>query len=120
MLVQALETCRIFAAQRSLNSLIAEEHMPGPALQSQADLIAYVRENATSVFHSTGTCRMGPECEAGSVIDCRLRVHGIKGLRVADASIIPNIVSGNTNATTMMIGEKAAAMITHDRSGRLC
>jgi choline dehydrogenase len=107
MLVKALETCRNFAAQPTVESLIAEKHMPGPAVQSQADVIADIRDNATNVFHSIGTCRIVPKEETGTVGDSRLRLHGMKGLHVADASARPNIVSCNTNATTMMIGEKS-------------
>jgi len=118
MLEKAFWTCRAFADQPALKSLIVEEHMPGNSVQSQAQLEEYIRNNATSVFHSVGTCQMGVAEDPKSVVDSRLRVHGIRGLRVADASIMPTIVSGNTNATTMMIGEKAAAMIKEDWSGR--
>ena len=114
MLVRTLEMCRRFAEQPPLQRLIAEEHAPGRAVQTRDEMHAYIRDNATTVFHCIGTCRMGPDPEAGAVVDARLRVHGLRGLRVADASIMPTPISGNTNATTIMIGEKAAAMIRED------
>ena len=114
MLVRALETCRQFADQPALQRLIVEEHMPGKMVQSRDEMLSYIRDNATTVFHCVGTCRMGLKSQPDTVVDSRLRLHGIRGLRVADASIMPNVVSGNTNATTMMIGEKAAEMILED------
>ena len=90
--------------------------MPGSAVRTRDELYAYIRDNATTVFHCIGTCRMGPNPAAGDVVDARLRVHGLRDLRVADASIMPTPVSGNTNAATIMIGEKAAALIREDRT----
>lgn len=114
MLIQALDTCREFADQPSLKELIVEEHMPGTQVQTRDEKLAYIRDNATTVFHCVGTCRMGPDTQVDAAVNDRLKVHGMEGLRVADASIMPNVISGNTNATTMMIGEKAAAMIHED------
>ena len=115
MLVRTLETCRRFAEQPPLQRLIAEEVAPGSAVRTRDAMYAYIRDNATTVFHCIGTCRMGPDPDAGAVVDARLRVHGLRGLRVADASIMPAPVSANTNAAAIMIGEKAAAMIREDR-----
>ena len=86
--------------------------MPGPAVTSDEDLIEDLRNRGVSNLHPVGTCRMGTGADA--VVDPRLRVHGIKGLRVADASIMPQVVGGNTNAPSIMIGEKAAAMVLED------
>jgi choline dehydrogenase-like flavoprotein len=91
---------------------IAEERMPGPACVSDADILAYVRATGTTVYHPTSTCRMGSD--ANAVVDERLRVRGFSGLRVIDASIMPTVVSGNTNAAAVMIGEKGADMVLED------
>jgi len=82
---------------------------PGPEVRDDAALLDWVRNSATTIFHPTGTAAMGP------VLDDRLRVKGIRGLRVADCSIMPEIVSGNTNAPAIMIGEKAADLLREDR-----
>ena len=88
---------------------VAREMLPGADLQSDDELLEFVRRNAGSVFHPVGTCRMGVDAQA--VVDPRLKVAGIEGLRVADASIMPSIVSGNTNAASMMIGAMAGKII---------
>jgi choline dehydrogenase len=106
---------RIFAAP-ALASHSVTELRPGPALSSDAELADYVTKNAGSVFHPVGTCRMGGD--AASVTDPQLRVRGIEGLRVIDASVMPNVTTGNTNAATMMIAEKGAAMIREDAHRR--
>jgi choline dehydrogenase len=90
------------------------EHRPGADIESDEALMDYVRSSANTVYHPVGTCKMGDDPMA--VVDARLRVHGIAGLRVADASIMPKIPSGNTNAPTIMIGEKAADMIRRDHN----
>ena len=86
-------------------------------LSSDEPLEAYVRENANHIYHPAGTCKMGNDSMA--VVDPALRVHGVEGLRVADISIMPTVVSGNTNAPAIMIGEKAADMILADHSASL-
>jgi choline dehydrogenase len=86
--------------------------VPGPAIDTDEQLVDDIRNRGVSNLHPVGTCRMGTGRDA--VVDPRLRVHGIRGLRVADASIMPLIVGGNTNAPSIMIGEKCAAMVLED------
>ncbi len=90
------------------------EIRPGPKITSDAQAMEYIRNNAETIYHPVGTCKMGQDEMA--VVDDRLRVHGITSLRVADASIMPRLIGGNTNAATMVIGEKAARMILADRN----
>jgi len=86
--------------------------VPGTAIDSEEAFLDYARHNGTTVFHPVGTCKMGTDPMA--VVDPRLRVVGIAGLRVIDASVMPTVTTGNTNAPTIMIGEKGAAMIRED------
>ena len=102
---------RIFAAP-ALAQHSSGEFRPGTELQGDADLLAYARRVGTTLYHPVGTCRMGEDPRA--VVDSRLRVHGIQGLRVMDASVMPTLTTGNTNAPTIMIAEKGAAMIRED------
>jgi choline dehydrogenase len=101
---------RRLAATKPLAALIDREMTPGPAFRTEADVIDDIRTRAGSVFHPVSTCRMGPD-PRGSVVDAQLRVHGIHGLRVADASAFPSVTSGNTNAPVIMLAEKAADLI---------
>ena len=89
--------------------LTGEEIAPGAHRQTDEDLLDWVRNNAETTYHPVGTCKMGSDPLA--VVDRELRVHGIEGLRVADASIMPTLTSGNTNAPAIMIGEKCAEMV---------
>jgi choline dehydrogenase len=89
-----------------------EEILPGPSVVSDTDLTEYSRRFGTTIYHPVGTCRMGEG--PGAVVDARLCVHGIGGLRVIDASVMPTLTTGNTNAPTIMIAEKGAAMIRED------
>ena len=107
-----MRLCRRIAAQPALAPFIAEEVQPGQQVESDEQLLEDVRARAIANYHPAGTCRMGRQADA--VVDPRLRVRGIGGLRVADASIMPQVVCGNTNAPTIMIAEKAAAMIQED------
>jgi choline dehydrogenase len=110
--VAGLRLVRRVAETAALRSYIAEERQPGPDAQSDGDLLAYARQTGDTTFHPAGTCRMGSDAQ--SVVDTRLRVRGIQGLYVADASIMPTLISGNTHVPSVMIGEKAADMIVED------
>lgn len=114
--VAAIKKTRQLVNAPALKSLIAEEHEPGTHLRSDSELLNYARNRGTTIYHPVGTCKMGPADDHMRVVDERLRVHGVRGLRVVDCSIMPEIVSGNTNAAAIMIAEKAAAMITHDHA----
>lgn len=100
---------RELIAASPLKEITGEEIAPGAGLQSDAALLEWVRNNAETTYHPVGTCKMGSDPMA--VVDSQLRVHGIEGLRVADASIMPTLTSGNTNAPSIMIGEKCAEMV---------
>ena len=110
--IAGLKTMRRVMNQKAMRKYIAEERAPGEQCQSDADLLAFARANGTTVYHPTSTCRMGSDPAA--VVDERLRVCGFERLRVIDASIMPTVVSGNTNAAAVMIGEKGAAMVLED------
>ena len=112
-MLAAVKFLRKLADTPSLSAVIAEELAPGPACQSDDDLIADIRARSGTVYHPVGTCRMGPDASS-AVVDARLCVHAVGGLRVVDCSIMPNIISGNTNAAAIMIGAKGAQMILED------
>jgi choline dehydrogenase len=111
-LVYGVKLSRKIAAQPALQPFVGEEVMPGAGVQTEAQMIEEIRERGVSNLHPVGTCRMGREVDA--VVDPRLRVYGVPGLRVADASIMPQVPGGNTNAPSIMIGEKCAAMVLED------
>ncbi|MEC3914754.1 GMC family oxidoreductase [Nocardia sp. CDC160] len=108
-LAHGMELTREVMAAKAISAAVDTEISPGPQYPTRAELAAEIPNRATTVYHPVGTCRMGVDDRA--VVDPTLRVRGIDGLRVADASIMPSIVGGNTNAATMMIGEHAAALI---------
>ncbi len=111
-IVAGVRIVRHIATQDPIRSLITTEYQPGPDLKSDDAILTWVRNTAVTIFHPSGTCKMGPGADA--VVDDRLRVKSIGHLRVADCSIMPEIVSGNTNAAALMIGEKASRMILED------
>jgi choline dehydrogenase len=111
-LIYGMRLARKIAAQPALRPYVVAEVLPGPEVESDEQMIAEIRVRGVSNLHPVGTCRMGRDRDA--VVDPRLRVHGIAGLRVADAAIMPQIPGGNTNAPAIMIGEKCAAMVLED------
>ncbi|MFZ2005057.1 MAG: choline dehydrogenase [Stellaceae bacterium] len=108
-IVDGLKLCRQILAHPSLQQYVAEEFQPGPGVATDIQLLNYARQRGGTVYHPTSTCTMGTGPMA--VVDPELKVHGIEGLRVADASVMPTVISGNTNAATIMIGEKLADMV---------
>ncbi len=110
--VGGIKVARRIAEAPSLKPHIISEYVPGAQFQTDAELLDAARRYSQSIYHPAGTCKMGSDPMA--VVDERLRVHGLEGLRVVDASIMPELVSGNTNAPTIMIGEKASDMILED------
>ena len=111
-LIHGLKACRRITQAGVFEKYGPWEILPGETVQTDAELEDYIRNSGATIFHPVGTCKMGSDDEA--VVDARLRVHGMSGLRVVDASIMPTITGGNTNAPTIMIGEKAADMIKQD------
>jgi len=107
--VEALKFARRLATTRALSPYLIAEHRPGPGVRTDHELLEFAREYGQTIFHPSGTCKMGSGADA--VVDSQLRVRGVDGLRVADCSIMPTLVSGNTHAPVVMIGEKAAAAI---------
>ena len=108
---------RKLASAPSMAKIIETEIFPGPDANTDEELIEDIRQRAGTVFHPVSTCRMGTDANS-SVVDPRLRVHGLENLRIADASIFPTITSGNTNAPTIMVGEKASDMILEEQGKR--
>ena len=111
-LVFGLRLIRRIFAQAPFSEMCTGEALPGPQRNTDEELITYCREQAQTMYHPVGTCRMGSD--PLGVVDHRLRVHGIEGLRVADASIMPKVPSGNTSAPVIMVADKAAQMILED------
>ena len=110
--IDSIKVARKIADADSLKKYILEEYVPGPAFESDEELLEAAKNNSQSIYHPVGTCKMGNDID--SVVDEKLKVYGVSCLRVVDASIMPELVSGNTNAPTMMIAEKASEMILAD------
>jgi choline dehydrogenase len=113
--IDSLRLARRIARGAALAPYGPEEFVPGPHLQSDAELLRAAGDVGTTIFHPIGTCRMGCADDPRAVVDPRLRVRGLDGLRVVDASVMPAITSGNTNSPVIMIAERAADMIREDR-----
>ena len=116
VLIAGVRFTRQIFATPAIAAYSTMEMLPGSDVATDKDLLDYARRNGSTLYHPVGTCRMGDGPAA--VVDSRLRVHGLQGLRVADASIMPTLTTGNTNAPTIMIGEKCAAMISEDHAAR--
>jgi choline dehydrogenase/4-pyridoxate dehydrogenase len=108
---------REIAAQPSMQRFIAREFFPGSDKASDADIDAHIRATAITVHHPAGTCKMGAPTDELAVVDTELKVRGVDALRVVDASVMPDLVSGNINAAVLMIAEKAADLIHGARPG---
>ena len=113
LMIEGTRLMRRIAATPALTGIIDAELVPGADVQTDDEILHYARETAWTVYHPCGTCRMGEDAST-SVVDIRLRLHGLSGLRIVDASIFPIIPSGNTNAPAIMVGEKAAYLILED------
>ncbi len=111
MLIKAMRVGRRIMRAEPFSNFVVNEERPGPQCESDEDWMMYAASNGNSAYHPMGSCRMGPRSAQNTVVDHELRVHGIEGLRVADASIMPNMPSANTNAACIMIGEKCADMV---------
>jgi choline dehydrogenase-like flavoprotein len=116
--VDSLKLARRIAAQAPLARYRPQEFRPGADLTSDEDLLRAAGELGTTIFHPVGSAAMGPDADPRAVLDARLRVRGLQGLRVIDASAMPRITSGNTNSPTLMIAEKGAAMVLEDARRR--
>jgi choline dehydrogenase len=110
-LVRAVHLARWFGEADSFADLKADEILPGAAMKSDADLAAFVRRDSDTIYHGAGTCKMGPATDPAAVVDPSLRVRGVEGLRVADGSIMPEVVNATTHAACVMIGEKASDLV---------
>jgi choline dehydrogenase len=110
-IVQGLKTARSIAGAAPLSRVVSQELLPGPAIHDEAGLAAYVRRSARTDWHPTGTCRMGRSEDRMSVVSPVLKVFGVEGVRIIDASVMPNIVSANTNAPTMAIADRGLSLL---------
>jgi choline dehydrogenase len=107
-IVAAMRLARRIAATAPFSQFVESEIWPGSGTESDAGLLEHARTTGNTTYHLMGTCKMGPATDEDSVVDHELRVHGIEALRVADTSVIPTMPSANTNASAIMIGERAA------------
>ncbi len=115
VLLDGLKLSRRILGSEEFRKYEPTEALPGAEAQTDDQLRDYILENSATIFHPVGTCKMGTD--EGAVVDARLRVHGVRCLRVVDASIMPRVTGGNTNAPSILIGEKAADMIKQDGGG---
>jgi len=111
VLVRAVKLARWFGEAEPYEPLRAEEIEPGPAVKNDADIATFARRASDTIYHPAGTCKMGPATDIAAVVDSNLRVRGVDGLRIADASVMPEVVNATTHAACVMIGEKAALLV---------
>ena len=117
-LLEGVKILRKLVKTESFRTVIGEEFRPGPQCQTDEQMIQHIKDTVWTVFHPSSTCRMGPDPKS-NVVDSNLKVYGIEGLRVADASIFPQLVCGNINAATIMVGEKASDLILKDQRKKI-
>jgi len=115
-LIAGIRLARRIAATGALSPYVKSEYRPGPEVESDADLLEFARNTGGTIFHPSGTCKMGDARDRQAVVDPELRVYGVEGVRVVDCSIMPTLTSGNTNVPVIMIAEKAADLILRDAS----
>lgn len=113
-IVEGVKLSRSFLSSSQFGRFVVRESVPGPGLQSDDELLDFARQNGSTIYHFCGTSRMGPATDVNAVVDSDLKMHGFDGLRVVDASVMPDVPSGNTYAPTLMIAEKAADLIRGD------
>ena len=116
LVVTGLKWARRILESEAMQKILQEELLPGPACRSDDEWLAFARQYGMSAYHLVGTCKMGPGSDPLAVVDPRLKVHGIDGLRVIDASVMPTTPSGNSCAATLMIAEKGADMLLEDHA----
>jgi choline dehydrogenase-like flavoprotein len=109
ILLEGMQLSRRILKTKAFSPYVGSEIYPGEAATTRADIEAVLRRKAETIYHPVGTCRMGSDSR--SVVDCELRVRGVEGLRVVDASVMPRLIGGNTNAPTIMIAERAADLL---------
>src|SRR5690606_20663487 len=110
-IVAGVKAARDIARSGAMRPYGKREVKPGPQAETDEDLLAFARDTGATIFHPSGTCRMGPDGDTMAVLDHRLRVRGVQGLRVIDASSMPTLISGNTNAPVIMMAEKVVDLI---------
>src|SRR5436305_4592973 len=110
-LIDGVKMGREIFAQSGLDPYRADEYAPGAAVRTDAEIEQWVRAKCETIYHPVGTCKLGPDNDAMAVVDNQCRVHGLGGLRVVDASVMPTLIGGNTNAPTIMIAERVAAFM---------
>lgn len=116
VMVAGIKKAREIVSQDAMSEWAGEELFPGKDVQTDEQIADYITRTHNTVYHPVGTVRMGPEDDIDSPLDPRLRVKGVQGLRVADASVMPEIVAVNPNITCFMIGERAAELVTEDNA----